>query len=118
MSPEIADAPRAIAEADAGHHVRFTPFFVQQADGPVRIDPDFANPQLLQRGVMFAFEELGFVQVAAPASQHNEYVPFQITAAGQDVAAMHFSGDEGGVAAPVDLSWDRLRQRTSVPLGR
>jgi hypothetical protein len=109
LAPELADALRAIAEADGGRHVRFTPFFVAQVQGPIRVDPHFPNPQLLQRGVMFALEELGFVQIAAPTSPNNEYGPVQITAAGRDAAARHFAGAPGASTAPVDLSWDRLR---------
>jgi pyrimidine deaminase RibD-like protein len=89
LTPELADVLRRIANGDAaaGGHVRFRPFFVEQADGPISIEPHIDGHQELRAGRMFALRDLGYVEIAPPTAEENEYGPFQLTAAGRDAIA-------------------------------
>jgi pyrimidine deaminase RibD-like protein len=86
LTPELADVLRRLSDGDAaaGGHVRFRPFFAEQADGPISIEPHIDRHQELQAGRMFALRDLGYVEIAPPTAEENEYGPFQLTAAGRD----------------------------------
>ncbi len=89
LTSELADVLRRIANADAaaGGHARFRPFFVNQTDGPIAIEPCIDGHQELQAGPMFALRDLGYVEIAPPTAEDNEYGPFLLTAAGRDAIA-------------------------------
>ncbi len=89
LTSELADVLRRIANADtaAGGHARFTPFFVDQTDGPTATEPHIEGYQDLRAGRMFALRDLGFLEVAPPTAEDHEYGPFQLTAAGRDAVA-------------------------------
>lgn len=98
LTPDLADVLRRIANGDAagGGHVLFRPFFVEQADGPISIQPHIDGHQELQAGRMFALRDLGYVAIAPPTAEENEYGPFQLTAAGRDAIARF--GEPAGAA--------------------
>ena len=113
MTPELAGVLRRIANADAtaGGHVRFRPFFIEEANGPISIEPHVDGHQELQAGPMFALQDLGYVEIAPSTAEGNEYGPFQLTAAGRNAIARFRDPAAPGAdaASRTDTSWERLR---------
>jgi hypothetical protein len=87
--------------------VRFTPFFADQAEGPILLSPEVDNPQALQAGRMFALRDLGFLDVEPPQKGSSEFGPFRMTAAGRDAIARFCEPAVSGAAParPIDTSW-------------
>ena len=114
LTPELADVLRRIANGDeaAGGHVRFTPFFIQQADGPISIAPQIEGHQELRAGRMFALRDLGYVDIAPPTAEENEYGPFQLTAAGRDAIA------RWGEPAGAEATSSRAAMERAIALAR
>jgi pyrimidine deaminase RibD-like protein len=118
LTSELADLLRRIADADAaaGGHARFRPFFVEQVDGPVGVKPHIDGHHELQAGPMFALRDLGYVEIAQPTTEENEYGPFQLTAAGRDAIAglaERFTAEVTTSRAAMERAIALARQSTS-----
>lgn len=113
LNSELASVLCRIAKADAagGGDVRFTPFFIEEAAGPVGVDPSIDDCETLQAGSIFALRNLGYLEVAPPTAVGNGYGPFQLTHAGRDAIARFRepAARSDGPIAPADTSFERLR---------
>jgi pyrimidine deaminase RibD-like protein len=114
LRSDLAEILRRIAKADmaAGGHVRFTPLFVDQVEGPVAIQPAIEGHEELHAGHMFALRDLGYVDLEPPTADDNEYGPFRLNEAGRGAVA---TAPEGSAAR---VSSSRAAMERAIELAR
>lgn len=119
LPPALASVLRRIAEADAagGGDVRFTPFFVDEADGPIKVVPSVEDHEELRAGRMFALQELGFLELEPHAASSDEYGPFRLTAAGREMADAVSTVVAEAPVSPLDTSGGSQAYQKSVAEG-